>query len=350
MPAAVINGARVNYLQLEDGQSDGRQDLVMIHGLATNMAFWSFPYAWQFAKQFRVTLYDLRGHGRSEMTPSGYMPSNLSRDLAGLLDHLGITSAHFVAHSFGGVVAMRFALEHLDRMRSLVLADTHISATRNNRARSEWAFRHAIQSILDRHEMKLDTEDPYFGYKLLTRVAHMQLRGIAVPRELEELINPLMSNVGPRTASQWLQLMQTTSAEAELMGNDDLTVDTLRKFQFPIIAMYGDRSPARITGTELLDVWPHAEFRSIRDAGHFFPASRPDEVVSACQRFWQGDLSNSQRKNRAGEAGRSYFRTDRIFLENGSWYVSTREARRVGPFAEREHAGEALDYLIPRRQ
>ncbi|HEY5102438.1 MAG TPA: alpha/beta fold hydrolase [Steroidobacteraceae bacterium] len=346
MPTVTINGARINYVQLCEGDATGREDLVMVHGLATNMAFWYFKYACEFAKQFRVTLFDLRGHGRSEMTPTGYAPANLARDMAGLLDHLRIDKAHFIAHSFGGVVTMSFALKHMHRVKSMVLADTHIAAVRHVQTPQEWAYGRNIQSILDRHGFALDTRDTFFGYKLLTRVAHMQLNGVAVPSELMDLVNPVMNNASGRTAAQWLKLMDTTAAEAELMGDDGLAIDALRAFKFPIVAMYGERSPARLTGTELLKVWPHAAFRNIRDAGHFFPASRPQEVVLGCMRFWRGDLANTLRRHRPGEARRSYFRSDRVFMTTGGWYFMTRETDRVGPFPESEQARAALNSVI----
>ena len=108
MPVAVVGGIRVNYLQLAP-DAGAAEDLVMVHGLATNLAFWYAPYATELAKRYRVTLYDLRGHGRSETPPAGYRAADLARDLRGLLDHLDIRRAHVLAHSFGGVVALNLA-------------------------------------------------------------------------------------------------------------------------------------------------------------------------------------------------------------------------------------------------
>jgi hypothetical protein len=53
----------------------------MVHGLATNLAFWYIRYVSAFSKRYRVTLYDLRGHGRSSITDSGYTPKNMAVDL-----------------------------------------------------------------------------------------------------------------------------------------------------------------------------------------------------------------------------------------------------------------------------
>ena len=343
MPSVSVNGVRLNYVRLGDEDAAAREDLVMVHGLATNIAFWYLHYVPEFAKRFRVTLFDLRGHGRSDMPASGYAPANLARDLAALLDHLGIGEAHLVAHSFGCVVAMNLACAEPRRVRSLVLADTHISAVRHVERPREWVYGRRIQPLLDRHGLELDTRDPFFGYRLLTRVAQWQARGETVPADLVDLVSPLVGSGVSRTAAQWLRLMESTSAGTELMGDDGLTRERLRDLRIPILAMYGDDSQARLTGTELLDVWPHAVFRRVRDAGHFFPASRADEVVSLCLRFWRGEFDDGPRRHRAGEPRRSHFRSDRIFRADGAWYFTMREHARVGPFAGYEEAHDALD-------
>lgn len=341
MPMVSVNGVQLNYLQLDAGDGVQREDLVMVHGLATNMAFWYFKYGLPLSKRFRVTLYDLRGHGRSDMPASGYTPAILADDLAGLMDALHIERAHFMAHSFGGVVTLNFACNQPHRVRSLVLADSHFSAGRSIQARSEWAFGNKVQPLLDRHGVDLDTSDPYFGPRLLIRVAEWQLEGREIPPELSELVSPLLGKTGKRTSSDWLKLMKTTAAEAEMTSADGLTLERLRLLRFPIVAMYGDNSPARLSGAELLQIWPHAEFRRVRDAGHFFPTVRPDEVLSGCDRFWGGEFDAQARRHRVGEAPRGHFRSDRVYLSKGAWYYTTRE-EEGGPFASYEEARDAL--------
>lgn len=345
MPVVSVNGARINYLQVEEPGGGAREDLIMVHGLATNMAFWYLPYAPVFAKRFRVTLFDMRGLGRSEMTHSGYTPQDLSLDLSGLMDALGIARAHFVAHSFGGVVTLNLACRDAARVRSLVLADTHISAVRRHHAPREWGNRLHVQSIIDRHGLRLDTHDPYFGYRLLTEVATLQVRKSEVPQELLDLVGPMLGRQGKRTATQWVKLMDETEAEYQLMGDDGLSLDALRRLDFPILALYGDHSQARLTGAELLKVWPQAEFRRVRDAGHFFPSSRPDEVMIECERFWSGEFAGRP-PVRSGEARRRHFRSDRVFNAGSDWFFLTREKSRVGPYASSEEAHNALARLV----
>jgi pimeloyl-ACP methyl ester carboxylesterase len=345
LPTASVNGARLNFVQLHEGKGEA-EHLVMLHGLAANIAFWYFKYACELAKDFRVTVFDLRGHGRSEMTQTGYSPQALASDLEALLDQLAIDKTHLLAHSFGGVVAMRFALKNPHRVRSLVLADTHIATVRQRADVRLWSRAQAIQSALDAHGFDLSVRDPHFGLRLLTRVAQMQQHSIPVPAEIMELVSPLLGKSGARTAAQWLKLVESTDAGRELMSDDGLSLESLRNLRFEIMAMYGDRSPAKLTGTELLEIWPHAVFRNVRHAGHFFPSTRSADVITACRRFWGIDARRLQPRARAGEVQRSYFRSDRIFQETAGWYFRTRELPRIGPFPGYEEAESVLRHAV----
>lgn len=71
-----------------------------------------------FAERHLVVRYDLRGHGDSPL-PGGEF-SNID-DLRALLDHLGIEQAALVGNSFGGRIAIDFALAHAERTAALVL-------------------------------------------------------------------------------------------------------------------------------------------------------------------------------------------------------------------------------------
>ncbi|MFA4915464.1 MAG: alpha/beta hydrolase [Syntrophales bacterium] len=290
MPSVEINGVRINYMQNDCDSGNDCEDLVMIHGLATNMAFWYLHYVPEFSKRFRITLYDLRGHGRSGITDSGYGPKNMAIDLQQLLDHLKIERAQFIAHSFGGAVVLNLACLDPGRFTSLVLIDTNISAVRRLQNKIHWKFGGALQQILDHNGVGLNVRDPYFGHRLLTAAAHMQTQDVEISEELRAFLSHSRWKGNKRTATQWLKLMETTQAERELMGDDGLSLDGLRKLNFPILALYGELSQAMSTGEQLLEVWPHADFRRVREAGHFFPITRPSELIENCLQFWDGAM------------------------------------------------------------
>ena len=73
---------------------------------------------------FRVLSYDLYGHGASAPPPATASLTVYSDQLAGLMDHLGIASAHIVGFSIGGMINRRFALDHADKVASLVILNS----------------------------------------------------------------------------------------------------------------------------------------------------------------------------------------------------------------------------------
>jgi pimeloyl-ACP methyl ester carboxylesterase len=75
-----------------------------------------------------VILYDLRGHGMSERPRTGYQVSDSVADLAALLDALGVQGpVHLVGNSYGGTIALGFAVACPERVESMVLIEAHFT-------------------------------------------------------------------------------------------------------------------------------------------------------------------------------------------------------------------------------
>src|SRR6476659_4338016 len=110
MPHVSANGLSFHYLQAGAGPN-----LVMIHGLTGNQAVWHLRMVPLLRNQFRITCYDLRGHGRSDMPPTGYTTGYMAEDLRGIMDALGLQRAHVMGHSLGADIALHFALLYPDR-------------------------------------------------------------------------------------------------------------------------------------------------------------------------------------------------------------------------------------------
>lgn len=287
MPIINVNGAKINYSQLAYKGEGEAEDLVMVHGLAANMAFWLGDYAKHFSKKFRVTLFDLRGHGRSEISKNGYTPANLSADLKGLMDALGLEKANILAHSFGGVVALNFACSNPDRVSSLVLADTQVNVGRAMVKTSGWASAKALKDVLEQCGINIDTKHPYFGYHLMTEVAKLRLSDEGVPEILEPWVKRMFEGNSNRTPQNWLELMENTAALAELTSNDNITANNLYKINCPVLAVYGEKSHSMATANYLSSLWSDNKFVSIADAGHFFPKVYPQMFGRLCDAFWE---------------------------------------------------------------
>ncbi|MEP6657713.1 MAG: 3-oxoadipate enol-lactonase [Betaproteobacteria bacterium] len=115
-----IAGAPFHYRI--DGKT-GAPALLLSNSLGTDLSMWE-PQMPELMRSFRVIRYDARGHGRSAVTPGPYTIEQLSRDVLGLLDCIGIERAHFCGLSMGGMTGMWLATHAGYRIDRLVLANT----------------------------------------------------------------------------------------------------------------------------------------------------------------------------------------------------------------------------------
>ncbi len=118
MPTATINGLPHYYDDVGNGEA-----LVLLHGANGSAHAFEEHHA-ELSQRFRVIAPDMRSMGRSAHVES--MPHDAwVQDLRALLDHLGIAQAHVYGISLGSRVAMRFAIEYPERVRSIILTAPH---------------------------------------------------------------------------------------------------------------------------------------------------------------------------------------------------------------------------------
>ena len=129
MPHAYTNGIVSFYEDAGEGPA-----VVLIHGQSLDLRMWQYQAPALAAAGFRAVRYDVRGHGRSLIPPTGYTWENYAFDLSDLLDRinverpaaepLGIAAAHLAGSSMGGAIALQFAIENPQRVLSLALVDS----------------------------------------------------------------------------------------------------------------------------------------------------------------------------------------------------------------------------------
>ena len=117
---ATLNGVRISYH--DRGQAHATA-LLLVHGFPLDHRMWVAQLR-GLSTQARVIAPDLRGFGRSEVTPGPLTMEQQADDLAALLDHLGIERATVAGLSMGGYIAFAFWRRHHARVRALALLDT----------------------------------------------------------------------------------------------------------------------------------------------------------------------------------------------------------------------------------
>lgn len=97
--------------------------IVFVHEFAGDHRSWE-PQMREFGKRHRCIAYAARGYTPSDVPAdkNAYTYMHVMRDCVAVLDHLKIDKAHLIGLSMGGYTALQVALNHPNRVRSMVLA------------------------------------------------------------------------------------------------------------------------------------------------------------------------------------------------------------------------------------
>ncbi len=283
MGRALLNGIELNYHRCPVSGPE----VVLVHGLATSLAFWYFKVLPLLATDHTLTLYDLRGHGWSTMPPWGYTTADMAADLHALLDHLGISRVHLVGHSYGGAIALHYSVLHPERVSSLTLADTRVRCLQPTQRLEDWPDGEAFGRVLKQINAAAPLDHPEIAYLFLEVLAEAQVSGKAVQDLGANVALPFgWSAASPSdTARRWLQLLRTTTARHDIVASAGLTPENISRVRKPVLAIFGERSHCLPSLRGIQRCLPHCEAAIVPQAGHFHPTSRPLYFAHAVRRF-----------------------------------------------------------------
>jgi 3-oxoadipate enol-lactonase len=97
--------------------------VLLIMGLSFTHDMW-FRVLPILSKTHRAIYFDNRGMGRSDCPRGPYPMKRMAQDAAAVLDAAGVSAAHIIGASMGGMIAQELALRHPQRVLSLILGCT----------------------------------------------------------------------------------------------------------------------------------------------------------------------------------------------------------------------------------
>ncbi|MFP7753487.1 alpha/beta fold hydrolase [Thermodesulfobacteriota bacterium B35] len=288
-------------------------DVVLIHGFAANSAFWNIRILLTLARDYRVTVYDLRGHGHSGMPATGYTPQDMAGDLEMLLDHLEIEKVHLVGHSFGGVVALRYSLLHPQRVAGITMADSRIRSLQPTQRPRDWANWPEARENLRRIGIEISPDEKEAGLFLLEQLARPEWQ----ERRQELAGTPLFvpfcrKGGGRRSAERWTRLLSTTTARQDLVRTDGLAPEEIASLHLPVLGVYGERSRVLPTLARLQGLLPDFRCVLVPERGHFFPLTDPDIFIAALGEFLAETGWERAATMATGEAATDFVEADRV--------------------------------------
>ena len=121
MQFARLNDVTLHYQMI--GAPSAAPLIVFVNSLGTDFRIWRDVIV-RLAGDFSILLYDLRGHGLSDVGETPYRMDDHVDDLAALLDHVEATNVVVCGVSIGGQIAQGLYQSRPDLVRALILFDT----------------------------------------------------------------------------------------------------------------------------------------------------------------------------------------------------------------------------------
>lgn len=256
--------------------------IVMVHGGPGLDHGYLLPGMQPLGRTHRLILYDQRGVGRSggDLDSASINMDNYLRDLDGLRVALGLERLNLAGHSFGGLIAMLYAIRYPDRVESLILINT---VEPGQRFRAQQAERQrtmrtpedsaAIARLLETEAFR--TRQP----EVVSEIMRLSFRStFADPSKADRL----SVNLAPGTA-------KNGSRVAELLvgplGAYDFW-EELSGIRARTLIIHGEKDVIPLEMAEQLRVAvPGAELLVVPGAGHFPHLEEPAVVFNAIRRF-----------------------------------------------------------------
>jgi len=254
--------ARAGHPTYWQGMGNGPAPTLALHCSLAHSGAWAGVAA-RLADVVTLTAFDLPGHGHSGDWDGARDFAALSTDIAATF--LPDAPVHLIGHSFGALVALRLALAHPDRIRTLTLIEPVLfAATRGTPA---WDAHLAAQAPF---EAAMRAGDHTAAARAFT--AHW---GAGVDWDA-------MSSRARTAAATRMPLIAAGSGATVDEGDLILAPGRLEALTIPTLLIDGATSPPVIAAihTALAARLPEARRITVPGAGHMVPLTHPDAVAS----------------------------------------------------------------------
>jgi proline iminopeptidase len=267
-----------------------KRQLFILHGGPDFDHSYLLPDMDRLADAYRLIYYDQRGRGRSA---AGVQPEDVSvaseiADLEGLRKYFQLDSMALLGHSWGGLLAMQYALRYSRHVSHLILMNmapvSHqdyllLRQERQKNARADMQKLKASSQDIRYQEGDPDAVAAY--YRIHFRAA------LRRPQHLDQVIQTLRASftkegiLKARAIEQRLMLETWFSEEYNL-------IPQLKKLEVQTLVIHGDSDFIPFECIHpIIQAIPKARFVLLKECGHFSYLECPDQLRDAIDGFFQ---------------------------------------------------------------
>lgn len=253
------------------------EPVIIIHGGPVLDHSYLFPHLAPLTDQYRLIFYDQRLSGRSSayVDSSDIRLSTFIEDIESLRVKLNLKKVHILGHSWGGLLAMKYALKYPSHIKTLMLINS--MAPTSELWQKEEAVLAASFTEADSLQRQEIIQSPLFKEdppKAIEKLLELSFKRQFYEPDKAELLD--------------LYVPEDYMARSRLFGylmvdisSYDLR-DELKKMTTPTLIMYGSAEPAAdISGPVLNRLIPNSSYTIIENSGHFPFIEQPEKFQQA---------------------------------------------------------------------
>jgi proline iminopeptidase len=283
-----LEGARLFYRDIGAGHP-----IVILHGGPDFGHTYLLPDMDRLSDSFRLIYYDQRGRGRSAdgVRPEDVSMSSEVEDLEGLRRHLGLDSMAVLGHSWGGMLAMEYAIRYPERVSRLILMGTIVASHDDHKLFRQELRRRRTPAQLERMTALADSAE-YAAGDPDTVAERYRIHYTATFRRpedhLDRLIDALRSSFTPEGIVKGRAIEDRLMDETLLSPEYNL-IPELERLSISTLVIHGDDDVVPVEcAARIAHAIPGARFVVLKDCGHFSYMERPDEVRKEMNGFFAG--------------------------------------------------------------
>lgn len=239
------------------------------------------PSMLELAKHFEVILYDQRGCGQSlecAVSPETITVPQFVQDLDDLRKHLGYRTMTVMGHSWGGRLAMEYALVHPDHLAKLILVDPTPSTFAGQAAFTEFLMQHqsSFEKLGELYHTREDGDPEVIG--TFKSIMEKYLRD---PQSMKD--QPIEFH--KKAALSGMQVGGLMGQTAWMQEGFDLRPQ-LKNMSVPTLVIHGRYDPVPLwTAQETYEALPNAQMVALDECGHSPFIEKPQAFFKAVGDF-----------------------------------------------------------------
>jgi 3-oxoadipate enol-lactonase len=271
MPTVETNGIQTYYEEYGEGPP-----IVFLHGAWGDHRLWA-EQVQSLTKDYRLIVYDLRGHGRTGGSAvDSYTIRLYVDDLNALITTLDLDKPAICGRSMGGFVALTYAATYPDTISALCTLGAETPEAQTRGEWLEWQIRpkliNALSVVIDRDRLMA----------VIHRINEWRYdpRGAGDMEKIERILQSHAEDV-PESSEE-----ESTKIRKALESYSSASID-YSSIVVPSLILYGEYEIPLIRrhAKYMEKVIPHAEAGQIPNAGHVSTVDNPEFVVTSLRKF-----------------------------------------------------------------